>query len=81
MQSAWRAVLFSVQGWNHFMKSGYEPNAKNFDNACLSKDLTGQHCVVTGANQGIGYDTCRALAKRNAHVHMVCRNEAKGKVR
>jgi len=41
-------------------------------------DLTGRHSLVTGANQGIGYSTALALAKRGAVVTMVCRSRPRG---
>lgn len=37
-------------------------------------DLSGQTAVVTGANGGLGVETCKALAKAGAHVVMACRN-------
>jgi NAD(P)-dependent dehydrogenase (short-subunit alcohol dehydrogenase family) len=40
-------------------------------------DLKGKTAIVTGANSGIGYDLCEALAKVGADVIMVCRNESK----
>jgi NAD(P)-dependent dehydrogenase (short-subunit alcohol dehydrogenase family) len=33
---------------------------------------------VTGANQGIGFETARELAARGASVHMVCRSAERG---
>mmetsp|Transcript_42792 Transcript_42792/g.68846 ORF Transcript_42792/g.68846 Transcript_42792/m.68846 type:complete len:339 (+) Transcript_42792:68-1084(+) len=78
MAHAWRSMLFGVEGWRHYMKSGYEARAKHFDDTCLRRDLTGTHVMVTGANAGIGYATSKALAVQKAHVHMVCRNKVRG---
>ena len=30
-----------------------------------------QHCMVTGANQGLGYETSLELARRGAVLYMV----------
>lgn len=41
-------------------------------------DQSGKIAIVTGANSGIGFETARQLAKKNAHVILACRNEKKG---
>ncbi|MCY4425702.1 MAG: oxidoreductase [Halieaceae bacterium] len=41
-------------------------------------DQTGKLAVITGANSGIGYETARMLAAKNATVILACRNEMKG---
>jgi len=41
-------------------------------------DLTGKIAIVTGANSGIGYETARALARKDARVILACRNKEKG---
>lgn len=42
--------------------------------------LKGKIAIVTGANTGIGYETAFALAKKQAHVIMACRNLQKAQV-
>ena len=37
-------------------------------------------CVITGANSGLGFESCKALAAMGTHLVMVCRSEAKGKM-
>ena len=41
-------------------------------------DLTDKIAIVTGANSGLGFETAKALAKKNARVIMTCRNMIKG---
>jgi retinol dehydrogenase 12 len=38
-------------------------------------DLTGKNVIVTGGNTGIGYETCVALARKNANVYMASRSK------
>lgn len=40
-------------------------------------DQSGKLAIVTGANSGIGLETARSLAARNARVILACRNETK----
>lgn len=42
-------------------------------------DLHEKVCVVTGSNSGIGKETAKELARRGAHVVMVCRDQARGR--
>lgn len=40
--------------------------------------LTGKIDVVTGANTGLGLETCRQLASHGAKVYLAARSEEKG---
>ena len=39
--------------------------------------IQGQRAIVTGANSGVGFETCKVLAECGVHVTMVCRNPKK----
>ena len=44
----------------------------------MRNQMKGKTCIVTGANSGIGKATACALARKGAHVVMLCRSEARG---
>ena len=72
------SVIFLAKGLREFTRGGYERAARAFDAAVLQRSLAGRRCMVTGANQGLGFQTSLELAKRGATLFMVCRNEARG---
>lgn len=41
-------------------------------------DQAGRTMIVTGANSGLGYESARVLAGKNAHVIMACRSIERG---
>lgn len=65
-------------GNRKFGRAGFLQARESFVAADLDVDLAGQHHIVTGANAGLGRATAEALARRNAIVHMVCRNKERG---
>ena len=40
--------------------------------------LSNKHCIVTGANTGLGFEVARRLAAQGANTTMLCRNREKG---
>jgi dehydrogenase/reductase SDR family protein 12 len=61
-----------------FDRTGFRIHALTFDPEDLNVDLADRHCVITGANSGIGYETALALADLGAEVTLVCRDESRG---
>ncbi|EAS00238.2 oxidoreductase, short chain dehydrogenase/reductase family protein (macronuclear) [Tetrahymena thermophila SB210] len=45
----------------------------------VDRDMTGEVVVITGSNTGIGLETAKHLAKRNATIIMGCRDMQKAK--
>jgi dehydrogenase/reductase SDR family protein 12 len=71
-------MVWSLFGLKDFARRGYEKNSKKFNNEALNVDLTGKVVVVTGANSGLGKHVASELFKRDATVHMLCRDETRG---
>ncbi|XP_042144208.1 retinol dehydrogenase 12 [Ixodes scapularis] len=44
-----------------------------------SVDMSGKTVIITGSNTGIGKETARELARRNARVILACRNQDKAR--
>jgi dehydrogenase/reductase SDR family protein 12 len=61
-----------------FDRAGYERHAARFRAADLEVDLQGRRIAVTGANSGIGEATATELARRGAHVLLLCRSPERG---
>jgi dehydrogenase/reductase SDR family protein 12 len=66
-----------VEGKSQYTKSGFL-TAKSQFQSTIPNDLTGKSIAVTGANSGLGFAVSKELAKRNATVHMLCRNRERG---
>jgi dehydrogenase/reductase SDR family protein 12 len=73
--SLYRNLVFATEGYAHYLAPAFV--AKKLAQL-PDTSLVGAHIIVTGANQGIGYATAKALFARGATVHMVCRDEARG---
>lgn len=81
MGSFIRTPLFLWTGLKHFTKSGYLASSKTFDDTCMNRkdSLREKTCLVTGANQGLGFQISVELASRGSTLYMCCRNETRGK--
>lgn len=64
---------FGITGFNS-AKAAWEPHVRE----ATERDLSNTHCLVTGSNQGLGYQIALELACRNATVAMVCRSKERG---
>ena len=78
------AKIALVQWYNEGKKlygaKGFEAAAKKFNPNDLPPGcLAGKIVAVTGANQGIGYETALACAKLGAEVRLLCRNAERAK--
>jgi dehydrogenase/reductase SDR family member 12 len=67
------SVVFS------FDRSGFRRHARRFVAADLQVSLAGKVVLVTGANSGLGFSASKALAALGATVHLLCRDEGRGR--
>ncbi|CAK9803918.1 Retinol dehydrogenase 11 [Anthophora quadrimaculata] len=70
MVSSWYFILPVVLLIGLFRKC----RARTWGTCKNTDSLEGRVCIVTGANSGIGKETVKELAKRNATVILACRN-------
>jgi dehydrogenase/reductase SDR family protein 12 len=71
-------VQWYRQGKRCYGAAGFEEASKSWLASDFPATLEGQCHVVTGANSGLGFQVARDLAKRNASVHLLCRNQQRG---
>ncbi|KAF0701313.1 Aste57867_8163 [Aphanomyces stellatus] len=71
------SIQWYFQGRSRYGARGYELGAAKWPKE-EPRDLSSHHYVVTGANSGIGLAVAEQIAAAGAHVHMVCRNPARG---
>ena len=63
-----------------FDRTGFLLRSLAFSPGDLDVDLGGRHCVITGANSGIGLETAMGLADLGARVTLLCRNPERAAV-
>ena len=61
-----------------FARPGFRSRRERFVEGDLDVDMRGKVCLVTGGNAGLGRATARALGKRGATVHLLCRSRSRG---
>lgn len=57
---------------------GYHARKAAWDDSETDVSMTGKTVLITGANSGLGKAAAKALAGKNASVHMLVRNEQSG---
>ncbi|KAN0024650.1 hypothetical protein ACTFIV_009059 [Dictyostelium citrinum] len=63
--------------WN-YTYHGFEKKKQHFNENDLNQDISSKHFIVTGGNNGLGFQTSLELAKLGGNVHILCRNQEKG---
>lgn len=61
-----------------FSRPGFALHSLGFDPRDLDVDLSSKRCLVTGANQGIGFEAAAALADLGAETLLLCRDSKRG---
>ena len=63
---------------NALVKTLFRSSAEQEWQSALYSDIKGSHCIVTGSNTGIGFETALELAMRGGSVVLACRSQEKG---
>lgn len=61
-----------------FSRVGFALHSLAFDEHDLDVDLSPRRCLVTGANQGLGFEAALGLADLGAETVLLCRDAARG---
>jgi NAD(P)-dependent dehydrogenase (short-subunit alcohol dehydrogenase family) len=61
-----------------FSRPGFSIHSLSFDPADLDVDLSSRRCLITGSNQGVGYEAALGLADLGAEVVLLCRSAQRG---
>ena len=71
--------LKHIQQYKDPVQSAAIVDTSSKDSASDGVDLTGKTFLITGANQGIGFQIATYAAAKNANVYILCRNEERAK--
>lgn len=82
-------IQWRRQGMRSYGHAGFKQASKRWPQANvppgqahpadMAESLEGTNVIITGANSGLGFSAAEELARKRATVHMVCRNEERGK--
>lgn len=80
MIRAYKSTLFALHGYRNYLskEDATKEDAGPETSGRRRRSLRGEHYVVTGANQGIGYAVAKGLYEAGASVHAVVRDSARG---
>lgn len=71
-------IQWYMEGNKMYGTKGFELNSKHFRPSDIA-DMAGKVVLITGANKGLGFAAAKRMAELHATVHIVCRDEAKGR--
>ena len=71
-----------MEGRSQYTRQGFQTRAAamgwNLDPKAMEHTMSGRVCAITGANAGLGFELASELCRRDATVHLLCRNKERG---